>query len=67
MAPRIIAVRVGLGQSVENMGGFATRAQWQAQAQLEFHATVASIPSVRQRVLYLRPEIDSDYKTAEVV
>lgn len=67
IAPTIIAVRVGLGKSVENVGSFATRVQPRVHAPLELQDTVVSGQSIEQGVLHLRPESESDCAKAEIV
>ncbi|KAF8153539.1 hypothetical protein K438DRAFT_2026760 [Mycena galopus ATCC 62051] len=57
LAPTIIAVRVGLGQSVESVGSFGARENSGVQSRLEFRAT-ATDPSIEHRVI----RIGSDWE-----
>jgi len=66
IAPTIIAVRVGLGQSVESVGSFAATGQPRTQNSPKFHAT-ATAQSTEQHVLYLRPASENDRRKAEIV
>ncbi|KAJ7765913.1 hypothetical protein DFH07DRAFT_770053 [Mycena maculata] len=58
IAPTIIAVRVGLGKSVESVDSFIATARPRARSPLEFQPAVASADVVESRVLYLRPQSD---------
>ncbi|KAJ7910917.1 hypothetical protein B0H13DRAFT_591664 [Mycena leptocephala] len=64
IAPTIIAVRVGLGKSVDSVDSFslgATRPP--ARHPLEFQPTASATNSIEDRVLYLRPKSEQDCAT----
>ncbi|KAJ7910936.1 hypothetical protein B0H13DRAFT_2272239 [Mycena leptocephala] len=61
IAPTIIAVRVGLGTSVDSVDSFSLTATRPAAGRpLEFHPNVSAANSIEDRILYLRPESEQD-------
>ncbi|KAJ7732926.1 hypothetical protein DFH07DRAFT_990523 [Mycena maculata] len=66
IAPTIIAVRVGLGQSVESVDSFIAPAR-PPRPLVEVQPAASRVYSTEQRVLYIRPESDHDVGMAEVV
>ncbi|KAJ7813325.1 hypothetical protein B0H13DRAFT_2382581 [Mycena leptocephala] len=66
IAPTIIAVRVGLGKSIESVDSFIATEQ-QRVAPLEIKNAVAPVHSTQGQILYPRPESDRDAAEAEVV
>ncbi|KAJ7932119.1 hypothetical protein B0H13DRAFT_1857254 [Mycena leptocephala] len=57
IAPTIIAVRVGLGKSVESLDSFSlTATRPAARRSLELQPNVSAANSIEDRILYLRPE-----------
>jgi hypothetical protein len=61
IAPTIIAVRVGLGTSVDSVDSFSlTATRPAARRPLEFHPNVSAANSIEDRILYLRPESEQD-------
>ncbi|KAJ7732924.1 hypothetical protein DFH07DRAFT_968198 [Mycena maculata] len=67
IAPTIIAVRVGLGQSVESVNSFVATARPRACSPLEFRPAVASADAIESQMMYIRPESDHDSGKAEAV
>jgi hypothetical protein len=64
IAPTIIAVRVGLGKSVDSVDSFSLAATWPpARHPLEFQPTASATNSIEDRVLYLRPKSEQDCAT----
>ncbi|KAJ7910922.1 hypothetical protein B0H13DRAFT_1876241 [Mycena leptocephala] len=60
IAPTIIAVRVGLGKSVESGESFSLAARPPARHSLEFHPSVSAANFIEHGVLYLGPESGQD-------
>ncbi|KAJ7732725.1 hypothetical protein DFH07DRAFT_1065536 [Mycena maculata] len=56
ITPTIIAVRVGLGKSVESVNSFIATARPRARSPLEFQPAVPSARAVESRVLYLQSD-----------
>ncbi|KAJ7464274.1 hypothetical protein B0H11DRAFT_79247 [Mycena galericulata] len=72
IAPTIIAVRVGLGRSVENADSFITASQVLPHKRTprmphEFQSADPPVRAIEQKVLYLHPESHSDCETEQVV
>ncbi|KAF7335593.1 hypothetical protein MVEN_02213600 [Mycena venus] len=66
LAPTIIAVRVGLGQSVESVGSFVATEHSRAQSGLEFQATTTH-QSIEHRVIRLGPDREDEPEKTETV
>ncbi|KAJ7464284.1 hypothetical protein B0H11DRAFT_2051974 [Mycena galericulata] len=72
IAPTIIAVRVGLGRSVENVDSFINASQVLPHKQtlrtpVEFRSAGSQVLPIEPQVLFLRPESGSYRKMEEVV
>jgi len=65
IAPTIIAVRVGLGKSIESVDTFVEMAQ--PRARVREIPVVRSPVSIEQRVLYLRAESSDDSIKADMI
>ncbi|KAJ7910933.1 hypothetical protein B0H13DRAFT_1876254 [Mycena leptocephala] len=64
IAPTIIAVRVGLGKSIDSVDSFSlTATRPPARHPLEFQPTASATNSIEDRVLSLRPESEQDCAT----
>ncbi|KAJ6514104.1 hypothetical protein DFH09DRAFT_1432977 [Mycena vulgaris] len=66
IAPTIIAVRVGLGKSIESVDSFIVTEQ-QRVAPRKIQNDVVLVHSIQDQILYLRPENDRDAEEVEVV